>query len=169
MIFPRGAKKISPPAELRSLSLDWDCKGNIFFRFCKIFLNFFEALQFLASSVRPPLYSGLSPLILRSIAILKRTLPPPLSKGTAKVLIISNFPNIFKKFWKKLQNSFYIIPPAGIAGAAGVGSGISTMPHSVVRNIPATDAAFSRATLATLVGSITPASYIWTYWSVRAL
>lgn len=101
MIFPRGAKKISPPAELRSLSLDWDCKGNIFFRFCKIFLNFFEALQFLASSVRPPLYSGLSPLILRSIAILKRTLPPPLSKGTAKVLIISNFPNIFKKFWKK--------------------------------------------------------------------
>ena len=45
----------------------------------------------------------------------------------------------------------YIIPPAGTAGA-GVGSGISTIPHSVVRNMPATDAAFSRATRATFVG-----------------
>lgn len=64
---------------------------------------------------------------------------------------------------------FYIIPPSGIAGAAGAGSGISTIPHSVVRNIPATEAAFSRATRLTLVGSITPASNILTYSSVRAL
>ena len=66
---------------------------------------------------------------------------------------------------------FYImppIPPAGIAGAA-TGSGISVMAHSVVRNIPATEAAFSRATRDTLVGSITPASNIFTYSSVRAL
>ena len=63
----------------------------------------------------------------------------------------------------------YIIPPAGAAGMAGAGSGMSTIPHSVVRNIPATDAAFSRATLDTLVGSITPASYIFTYSPVRAL
>ena len=57
---------------------------------------------------------------------------------------------------------YYIIPPAGIAGAAGAGSGMSTIPHSVVRNMPATEAAFSRATRATLVGSMTPASYILT-------
>ncbi len=60
------------------------------------------------------------------------------------------------------------IPPAGIAGAASF-SGMSTIAHSVVRNIPATEAAFSRATRATLVGSITPASNILTYSSVRAL
>ena len=36
-------------------------------------------------------------------------------------------------------------------------------------NIPATDAAFSNATRATLVGSITPASYIFTNSEVRAL
>ena len=66
------------------------------------------------------------------------------------------------------QYRYYIIPPSGIAGA-GVGSGMSTIPHSVVRNIPATDAAFSRATRLTLVGSMTPASNILTYSSVRAL
>lgn len=60
------------------------------------------------------------------------------------------------------------IPPAGIAGAASF-SGRSTIAHSVVRNIPATDAAFSRATRDTLVGSITPASNMFTYSSVRAL
>ena len=63
----------------------------------------------------------------------------------------------------------YIMPPAGMAGAAGVGSGMSTMPHSVVRNMPATEAAFSKATRDTLVGSMTPASYMFTYSSVRAL
>ena len=56
----------------------------------------------------------------------------------------------------------YIMPPAGIAGAAGAGSGMSTIPHSVVRNMPATEAAFSRATRETLVGSITPASNMLT-------
>ena len=66
------------------------------------------------------------------------------------------------------QYRYYIIPPSGIAGA-GVGSGMSTIPHSVVRNIPATEAAFSRATRLTLVGSMTPASNILTYSSVRAL
>ena len=63
----------------------------------------------------------------------------------------------------------YIIPPSGIAGAAGAGSGMSTIPHSVVKNIPATDAAFSRATRLTLVGSMTPASNMFTYSPVRAL
>ena len=60
------------------------------------------------------------------------------------------------------------IPPAGIAGA-GSFSGISAMAHSVVRNIPATEAAFSRATRDTLVGSMTPASYMLTNSSVLAL
>ncbi len=56
-----------------------------------------------------------------------------------------------------LQN--YIIPPIpglGIA-IAGFSSGLSTMRHSVVRNMPAIEAAFSRATRATLAGSMTPA------------
>ena len=61
-------------------------------------------------------------------------------------------------YLKNLIIPDYIIPPAGIAGAAGSFSGMSTIPHSVVRNMPATDAAFSRATRATFVGSITPAS-----------
>ena len=72
------------------------------------------------------------------------------------------------KFAQQLSRA-YIIPPAGIAGAAGAGSGMSTIPHSVVRNMPATEAAFSRATRATFVGSMTPASYMFTYSSVRAL
>jgi len=51
------------------------------------------------------------------------------------------------------------IPPPPICGIAGVSSLISEITHSVVSNIPATDAAFSRATLTTLAGSITPALY----------
>lgn len=57
----------------------------------------------------------------------------------------------------------YIIPPmppipaAGIAGAA-FSSFLSAMTHSVVRNIPAIEAAFSKATRVTLAGSITPAA-----------
>ena len=65
----------------------------------------------------------------------------------------------------------YIIPP--IPGAppmgAGFSSGLSTMRHSVVRNIPAIEAAFSRATRATLAGSITPALRRSSNTSVRAL
>lgn len=54
----------------------------------------------------------------------------------------------------------YIMPPIPgfMAGAAGAGSGLSAMTHSVVRNIPATEAAFCRATRVTLVGSMTPAA-----------
>ena len=54
----------------------------------------------------------------------------------------------------------YIMPPIPgfIAGAAGAGSGLSASTHSVVRNMPATDAAFCRATRVTLVGSMTPAA-----------
>ena len=66
---------------------------------------------------------------------------------------------------------YYIMPPIPPAGIAGAGSfsGISAMAHSVVRNIPATEAAFSRATRDTLVGSMTPASYMLTNSSVLAL
>ena len=56
------------------------------------------------------------------------------------------------------------IPPPPIGGAAGgVSSLISTKAHSVVRIIPATEAAFSRATLATFFGSIIPYFNISTY------
>ena len=74
------------------------------------------------------------------------------------------------KLFYKHKISYIIppIPPAGIAGAAA-GSGMSAIAHSVVRNIPATEAAFSRATRDTLVGSMTPASNMFTYSSVRAL
>ena len=46
----------------------------------------------------------------------------------------------------------------GAAGIAGVSSTLSTMRHSVVKNIPAIEAAFSSATRDTLAGSITPAA-----------
>ena len=56
-----------------------------------------------------------------------------------------------------IQLSDYIMPGWG-AGIAGFSSGLSTMRHSVVRNMPAIEAAFSRATRATLAGSMTPAA-----------
>ncbi len=58
----------------------------------------------------------------------------------------------------------YIIPPippipgAPPIGGAGCSSFSSTITVSVVRNIPAIEAAFSRATRVTFAGSITPAS-----------
>lgn len=58
----------------------------------------------------------------------------------------------------------YIMPmpfmPAPAAGIAGAGSFFSASTHSVVRNIEAIEAAFSKATRATLVGSRIPASSI---------
>ena len=54
----------------------------------------------------------------------------------------------------------YIMPPMpglGIAGA-GFSSFLSTMTHSVVRNMPAMEAAFSSATRVTFAGSTTPAA-----------
>jgi hypothetical protein len=63
------------------------------------------------------------------------------------------------------------IPPPPIAAGfiEGSSSLISTTTASVVRNIPAMDAAFSRAILATFVGSITPDSNRFSYFSVLAL
>ena len=60
-----------------------------------------------------------------------------------------------------LYSDDYIMPPmpgAPPIGMAGSFSGLSTIRHSVVRNIPAILAAFSKATRATLAGSMTPAS-----------
>jgi hypothetical protein len=58
--------------------------------------------------------------------------------------------------------------PAGIAGAPS-SSGESERTHSVVNSMLAIDAAFSIATRATLVGSITPAWNKFSYLSKRAL
>ena len=60
-----------------------------------------------------------------------------------------------------VRTDVYIMPPIppippGMAGAAGLSSFLSAITHSVVRNIPAIDAAFSNATRVTLAGSITP-------------
>ena len=57
----------------------------------------------------------------------------------------------------------YIIPPmppipGAPIGISGLSSFFSTITHSVVRNIPAIEAAFSRATRVTLAGSTTPAA-----------
>src|SRR5574344_30370 len=67
--------------------------------------------------------------------------------------------------------NYYIIPPpiGGIAAGAGFSSFLSAITHSVVSNIPATEAAFCKAILVTLVGSITPAANRFSYLSVRAL
>ena len=49
-------------------------------------------------------------------------------------------------------------PIPGAPMGAGFSSFFSTRTHSVVRNMDATDAAFSRATRDTLVGSMMPAA-----------
>lgn len=54
----------------------------------------------------------------------------------------------------------YIMPsmPGLAIGISGLSSFLSQITHSVVRNMPATEAAFSRATRVTLAGSTTPAA-----------
>ena len=98
---------------------------------------------------------------------------------TLKIIIIKialkKIPNPLNKefgIFFKVNLLLYIIPyipppPPGID--IGLSSFISERTHSVVRSIPAIEAAFSKATRVTLVGSITPASYNFSYLSVRAL
>lgn len=61
-----------------------------------------------------------------------------------------------------------MVRPCGAATGA-LGLGFSTTMACVVRTIPATEAAFCRAHLVTLAGSITPASTRFSYLSVIAL
>ena len=94
------------------------------------------------------------------------------SDGISSILyIVLSIPYIVLSIPYIILSIPYIIPP--IPGAppmgAGFSSGLSTMRHSVVRNIPAIEAAFSRATRATLAGSITPALRRSSNTSVRAL
>ena len=61
------------------------------------------------------------------------------------------------------KNGYYIMPPmppipGAPIGISGLSSFFSTITHSVVRNIPAIEAAFSKATRATFAGSTTPAA-----------
>ncbi len=58
--------------------------------------------------------------------------------------------------------------PGAIAGA-GLSSFLSAITHSVVKNIPAIEAAFSSATRVTLAGSMTPEAYRFSNLSRRAL
>ena len=68
-------------------------------------------------------------------------------------------PPLFKYIWGFVSQNYIMPPiPGCAAGIIGSFSGLSTMRHSVVRNMPAMDAAFSRATRATLAGSMTPAA-----------
>ena len=48
--------------------------------------------------------------------------------------------------------------PGAPIGISGLSSFLSQMTHSVVRNMPATEAAFSSATRVTFAGSTTPAA-----------
>ena len=59
------------------------------------------------------------------------------------------------------------IPPGGMAGIASF-CGMSEIRDSVVRIMPATLAAFSRADLVTLVGSTMPNSIMLPYWPLSA-
>jgi len=70
---------------------------------------------------------------------------------------------------------FYIIPgiihphiAAGLIGIGASGFGIEVIEASVVRNIPASETASSRATLSTFVGSMIPFSNILPYSSLAA-
>ena len=60
-------------------------------------------------------------------------------------------------------------PPIGGIAGTGLSSFLSAITHSVVNIIPAIEAAFSRATRATLAGSITPVLNRFSKVSVRAL
>ena len=69
------------------------------------------------------------------------------------------------------KNGYYIMPPmppipGAPIGISGLSSFFSTITHSVVRNIPAIEAAFSKATRATFAGSTTPACKLCGYWKV---
>ena len=68
---------------------------------------------------------------------------------------------------------YYIIPGIPPPPIGGIGEGLSSLmstnAHSVVNIIPATDAAFSRATLVTFLGSIIPSFNISTYLPSFAL
>lgn len=110
--------------------------------FCKV--------QFMAENNRK-----LFPLLLIYIAV-KRTFEKQ-----------KNASNQIEAFFKNLSMAIrhYIIPgipppiPPGIAGASSL---ISTKAHSVVKIIPATEAAFSKAIRVTFLGSIIPAFNIST-------
>ena len=71
----------------------------------------------------------------------------------SKIVLLS--PLLLTLFTSYIMPPMPGAPPIGIAGSF---SGLSQIRHSVVRNMPAIEAAFSRATRATLAGSITPAS-----------
>ena len=71
---------------------------------------------------------------------------------------------------KEVDYVHYIMPPipAGIAGAAGFSSGISTTAASVVNSIEPTDAALTSAERVTFAGSTIPAVNMSTYLSSNA-
>lgn len=88
---------------------------------------------------------------------------PRYKKETGDRPFADNLPSLCYASRRK-PSEHYIMPmpfmPAPAAGIAGAGSFFSASTHSVVRNIEAIEAAFSKATRATLVGSRIPASSI---------
>lgn len=94
-----------------------------------------------------------SAIKIRSFRIQKKPQHLPSERCCGINYIISNQEKV----------SAYIMPPmppipGAPIGISGLSSFFSTITHSVVRNIPAIEAAFSRATRVTLAGSTTPAA-----------
>ena len=108
------------------------------------------------------LTSAANPLInsVRALIISTRTLATsasPVTTPTTNQEKSGQDTMVLTAFYIYVYLLVYIMPGwAGITGAFS--SGLSTIRHSVVRNIPAIEAAFSRATRATLAGSMTPAA-----------
>ena len=73
------------------------------------------------------------------------------------------FDNMFKNIDETIyldeeQRKIILTDENNVMIIAGAGSGLSTITHSVVKSIPATEAAFSRATRSTLAGSTIPSA-----------
>ena len=92
-------------------------------------------------------------------------------KGLPASLFAKASPFIVTTALLSKSRADYIIPPIPPAGICGIGfsAGFSASTHSVVRNIEAIEAAFSRATRDTFVGSIIPAAIRSSKRSSRAL
>ena len=144
---------------------------NFVVRFC-VLANVHRLQKISTPSLpRMPIHYVVNLVLKGSKKVVKRTFAYVAENFSGLIHLSFFLP--FYSFFKPLTafKLNYIMPPMpGLpAGIAGSGAGLSAMTHSVVRNMPAIEAAFSRATRVTLAGSMTPALKKFSYSSVRAL